>query len=50
MVVTLWLTPESDQHGFATALYALYELMYLLTQESDHHGFAYVLYARNELL
>ena len=35
--------------GFTNAIYAIYELLYLLTPESDHHGFAY-LYALYELL
>ena len=38
-------SPESDHHGFANVLYALYELLYLLTPESDHHGFTNALYA-----
>jgi hypothetical protein len=41
---------KSDQHDFTHALYALYELMYLLTPESDHDGFTNALYAFYELL
>jgi hypothetical protein len=44
------LTPESDDHGFTTALYTLYELQYLLTPESDQHGFTIALYTFYELL
>jgi hypothetical protein len=37
-------------HGFTNALYALYELLYLLTPESDQHGFTNALYTLYELL